>query len=74
MDMNLNEPRPTFAACSECGEAVHRDEWDGHRCDEARQLELLVRRELAAFEPELGAWLGTPGGQFAVWLAERQRP
>jgi hypothetical protein len=72
--MNVNEPRPTFAACPECGEALHRDELDGHHCDETRQLELAVRRGLTAFERELGAWLGTPAGLFAVWVAERDRP
>ena len=72
--MNVNEPRPTFRACRDCGEAVHRDDWDGHRCDEARQLERVVRGELTAFEGELGAWLGTTHGRFAAWLAEHERP
>jgi hypothetical protein len=72
--MHVDEPRPTFAACPECGEALHRDELDDHRCDEERQLEVAVQRALTAFEGELGAWLETPGGRFAVWLAERGRP
>lgn len=72
--MNVNEPRPTFTACPDCGEALHRDELDGHHCDEERQSELVVDRELSALEGELGAWLGTPHGRFAVWLAERERP
>jgi uncharacterized protein with NRDE domain len=72
--MDVNQPRPTFTACRECGGAVHRDELDGHRCHEERQLELAVGRELAAFEGELGAWLGTAQGRFAAWLAERERP
>ena len=72
--MHVDEPRPTFAACPECGEALHRDELDEHRCDEERQLEVAVQRALTAFEGELGAWLGTAGGRFAVWLAERDRP
>jgi hypothetical protein len=71
--MNVNEPRPTFAACPECGQALHRDELDGHRCDEKRQLELAVRRQVSAFEGELRAWLSTPDGQFAEWLAQRDR-
>ena len=72
--MNVDEPRPTFAACPDCGEALHRDELDEHRCNEARQLEVAVQRALTAFEGELGAWLGTPDGRFASWLAERDRP
>jgi hypothetical protein len=71
--MNLNEPRPTFESCPECGQALHRDELDGHHCDEKRQFELAVRREVAAFEGEFGAWLGTRHGRFAAWLAERDR-
>lgn len=72
--MSVNEPRPTFTACRDCGEALHRDERDAHLCDEVRLLELIVRRELAAFDGELAAWLATPGGRFAAWLAERERP
>jgi ssDNA-binding Zn-finger/Zn-ribbon topoisomerase 1 len=71
--MNVNEPRPTFEACPECGVALHRDELEGHRCDEKRQVELAVRRQVNAFEGELGAWLATPHGRFAMWLAERDR-
>jgi hypothetical protein len=71
--MNVNEPRPTFAACPECGEALHRDELDVHSCDRKRQFELAVRRALTAFEDEFGAWLGTSHGRFAVWLAGRDR-
>jgi hypothetical protein len=72
--MNVNEPRPTFTACRECGGAVHRDDLESHRCDEKRRLELVVGRELAAFEGEFAAWLGTPHGRFGAWLAERDRP
>jgi hypothetical protein len=71
--MSVNDPRPTFTACRDCGEALHRDERDAHRCDEGKQLELAVRRELAAFEGELGTWLDTARGRFAAWLAERDR-
>jgi hypothetical protein len=72
--MNLDEPRPTFDACPGCGQALHRDELDEHRCDEERQLQLAIRRAIIAFEGELRAWLGTPHGRFAVWLAARDRP
>jgi hypothetical protein len=53
---------------------LHRDELDEHRCDEERQLQLAIRRAVIAFEGELRAWLGTPHGRFAVWLAARDRP
>jgi hypothetical protein len=71
--MNVNEPRPTFEPCPECGEALHRDELDAHSCDEERRFELSVRRELSAFEGEFGDWLSTSHGRFAVWLAQRDR-
>ena len=29
--------------------------------------------EIGAFEPQLKVWLASAEGQFAVWLAERQR-
>jgi hypothetical protein len=74
IEMKMNEPQPTFAACPECGEALHRDELVGHSCDTKRRFEVAVRRELTAFEGEFGAWLSTPHGRFAVWLAERDRP
>jgi hypothetical protein len=54
--------------------ALHRDELDGHHCDRARQFAVALHREVTAFEVEFGAWLGTPHGRFAVWLAERERP
>jgi hypothetical protein len=72
--MNVNEPRPTFAACPECGEALHRDELEGHSCDRRRQFEVAVRREVGAFDAEFRTWLATPHGRFAAWLAERERP
>jgi hypothetical protein len=72
--MNVNEPQPTFVACPECGEALHRDELDEHSCDTERRFVVAVRRELVAFEGELQTWLGTPQGRFAEWLAERERP
>ncbi len=68
------EPQPTFTACPACGAALHRDERDEHVCDEERQLEFGLRSELAAFDAELGAWLVSPHGRFAAWLAERERP
>jgi hypothetical protein len=72
--MNVNEPQPTFVACPECGEALHRDDLDEHSCDMERGFVVAVHRELAAFEGELETWLGTPQGRFAEWLAERERP
>ena len=62
------DSQPTFTACPTCGAAVHRDESAAHVCDEVQQF---VRVELAAFDSEFEAWLATPHGRFAAWLAER---
>ena len=63
------EPRPTFTACPACGAAMHRDEdTEAHVCDDVRQF---VRAEIAAFDSEFEAWLATPHGQFAAWLARQ---
>lgn len=60
------DSRPTFTACPTCGTALHRDEHDGHVCDEALAL-------LAGFDSELAAWLETAHGRFAVWLTANSR-
>lgn len=62
------DSQPTFTACPTCGAAVHRDERDDHVCDEVQQF---VHAEIAAFDSELEAWLATPHGRFAAWLAKR---
>jgi hypothetical protein len=72
----LELPRPDHLPCPECGASVAREHADSHTCDEARRLDYLViqyQDELAGFEDELGAWLESPEGMFAAWLAERRR-
>jgi hypothetical protein len=65
----MSEPQ-TSNACPRCGAIVQRTERPSHICDEAPILVLL---EIDAFEAELSAWLETPQGRFAAWLAERDR-
>lgn len=62
--------------CKECGASVERAAAGGHECDPERLLDfrlVQLRDELAAFDEQLTAWLASPRGRFAVWLAERER-
>ncbi len=47
-----------------------------HRCDPERRLEyrlFQLRDEVAGLDEGLGAYLESPQGRFAQWLAERER-
>jgi hypothetical protein len=72
----LEFPQPTHVPCPDCGASVPREEVGAHECEEERRLDFVVlqlRDELEQFEDELGAWLDSPAGRFATWLAERDR-
>ena len=63
--------------CPECGASVERSEADSHVCDPERLLDHLMfrlRSEVRAFDAALSAFLDSPDGRFAQWLAERERP
>jgi hypothetical protein len=61
--------------CSDCGgSVVVHGQTAVHVCDEGRRhdFELLeFREEFERLECELAAWLETPHGRFAAWLAKR---
>ena len=62
--------------CTECGASVAASERDTHVCDPERLLDYRVfqlREEVAGFENVLKAYLNSPQGRFAQWLAERER-
>jgi hypothetical protein len=62
--------------CPECGASVAAGELDTHTCDPERQVEyqlFQLRGDVAAFDGELSAYLSSPEGRFAQWLAERER-
>jgi hypothetical protein len=70
-------PQPQYVACSECGVCMPRWEADDHVCDKERRLDYQVgrlREAITAFEYDLGQWLATRTGRFAVFYAERTRP
>ena len=69
-------PQSPFRPCPECGVAVELVETAAHACDGERVLDVRVlqlRDEIAEFDSQLAAWLASPQGRFAVWLAERTR-
>ena len=72
----LEFPRPHHVPCPTCGASVACGEDETHECEEERLLDYLVlqhRDEVERFDGELDAWLDSPAGRFAVWLAVRNR-
>ena len=75
--MSLAFPTPDHMPCPECGASVsvagHNSQ---HTCDESRLLDYRLtelRPEIERFADDLAAWLDTPAGRFALWLARRDR-
>lgn len=67
---------PHIVTCSGCGTELPARDLRLHVCDWWRWLDHQVhlrRDELGGFELELGAYLGSPRGQFDLWYAERER-
>ena len=65
-----------YMPCTECGASVRVRELESHTCDPERRLEYRIfqmRDEVAGLDLSLGAYLETPEGKFAQWLAERER-
>ena len=72
----LELPQPTHRPCPDCGQSVPCGEESSHVCDEERRLDYALfqlRSEVEGFDGALGAWLDSPAGRFAAWLAERDR-
>jgi hypothetical protein len=68
--------QPSHMPCAECGAEVELAFAEEHACDGERRLDyrmFQLRHEIAAFEVDLHAWLGSAEGRFAVWLAEQNR-
>jgi hypothetical protein len=62
--------------CTECGASVAVAVRNGHVCDPERLLDyrmFQLRDELVGFEDALRAYLDTPHGRFAQWLAACER-
>ena len=69
-------PEGRYRPCVQCGAWVEPDATDAHVCDKERALDFRIfqlRGEIAAFDAQLAAWLGTARGRFAAWIAEHDR-
>lgn len=74
--MTLAFPEPAHMPCASCGASVARDAESTHVCDVERLHRFRLfpfRDEIAAFDSQLAGWLSTARGQFAMWVAERDR-
>jgi len=66
-----------WICCPDCGDSVSPEaQEDGsHDCEEHRHglyQEALLLRGISRFERDLSAWLATPQGRFARFLAARR--
>ncbi|HEU5362962.1 MAG TPA: hypothetical protein VFU56_06435 [Gaiellaceae bacterium] len=74
--MPLAFPSPDHLPCPDCGASLPVAGDPGHVCDEERRLEyrlVELRPEVERFAVEFGAWLETPDGRFAQFIAEQDR-
>ena len=63
--------------CPECGASVAAAARETHTCDPERQVEyqlFQLRADVEGFDAAVSAYLDSPNGRFAQWLAERDRP
>jgi hypothetical protein len=68
--------RSRYMPCTECGASVIVAAHGEHVCDPERKLDYLMfqlREEVASFDEVLREYLGSAGGRFAQWVAERDR-
>jgi hypothetical protein len=69
-------PTPAHMPCPDCGASVPVAAEPQHVCDEDRILDYRIVRlgpEIAQFDDDLAAWLETPEGRFARFIAEYDR-
>jgi hypothetical protein len=62
--------------CPECGASVAAAEQGAHTCDPERRVDyqlFQLKDDVAAFDDALSSYLESPDGQFAQWVAERDR-
>jgi hypothetical protein len=66
-------PQSRFQPCPRCGASVESARTAAHKCDDERLIALTIELESAGFDAHFAAWLASPPGRFAVWLAEQRR-
>ncbi len=75
--MAFTFPQPTHMPCPSCGASVAVGAPAGsHVCDDERRLQFRLAEQrpgVERFDDDFAAWLETPHGRFAQWLAERGR-
>ena len=75
--MSIAFPTPDHMPCPSCGASLRvADDFGAHVCDDERRLEFRLtelRMGVERFADDLAAWLETPSGRFAQWLAQRDR-
>jgi len=75
--MPLAFPTPDHMPCPDCGASVRVAADADHVCNDERRLDyrlIELRPEIERFAGDLTAWLETPAGRFARFLAEHDRP
>jgi hypothetical protein len=75
--MPIAFPTPDHMPCPDCGASVPVANETEHICEAERLLDFRLvelRDEIDSFDAEYAAWLETPGGRFACFVAERYRP
>jgi hypothetical protein len=73
--MSFAFPAPDHMPCPDCGASLPVGGVE-HSCDEERRLDYRLgelRPEIERFDEDLAAWLDTPDGLFARFLAEQDR-
>jgi hypothetical protein len=74
--MPIAFPTPDHMPCPDCGASVPVAGEAAHVCDEDRLLDyrlIELRPEIDRFDAEYAAWLDTPDGRFAQFIAEHDR-
>jgi hypothetical protein len=74
--MSLAFPSPDHMPCPDCGASLPVAGEAGHVCDDERRLDYALvelRPGIERFDDDLTAWLETPDGRFARFIAEQGR-
>jgi hypothetical protein len=75
--MSFAFPTPDHMPCPDCGASIPvAGGSETHVCDEERRVEFKLvelRPGIERVSEDLAAWLETPHGLFARWLAEHDR-
>ena len=74
--VSLAFPSPDHMPCPDCGASLPVAGAPEHVCDADRRLEYALvelRPGIARFDADLAAWLETPDGRFARFIAEQGR-